>query len=220
MKSQKGFIVPALIVLGVLVLGGLAYYSLRNASSTATSTPASVIESDDNNSRDTETTATVTTTVDNTSETSVQNETGLNYSSSNKSSPLVEVTAAGTLAQRLGLTTLTDTDYSYAISYPKGWSSSGASSLVTVSNGRSSIIITSQNIQPETSQAFAMQNGVTNGITTTEINAYNATAVPAGNQTTYYIVNGAVGYKLVVTDLGDTEVLRTILLTFTVTKQR
>ncbi|MBX4189574.1 hypothetical protein KW785_03210 [Candidatus Parcubacteria bacterium] len=217
MNSEKGFIIPALAILGVAILGSVVYYYSKNNSDLASSTPAAVVESVDTDSE----TPVVTGDKSTTTTSDVTLSVSSSPSKSKSEESLVQVTAAGTLAQRLGLTTLTNLDYSYAISYPKGWTSSGASSLVTVTNGRSSIVISSTNISSgTTAQSLAAQNGDTNGFITTRINAYSAFETSAGNQNVYYIVNGSVGYRLAVTDLGDSGVLETELLTFTVTKQR
>ncbi len=219
MTSYKGFIIPIIALLTVLIVGGVVYhYSDKGTQSS--STPAAVVSAikDDEpvTVKPTSNTANVTD-----ASVFVTPEPTTPVVTSSNDTGLVQVTTAGTLAQRYNLETLTNTDYSYAISFPQQWSSSGASSLVTVTNGRSSIVIASQAVAAGINAAtFAAQSGATNGFITTKVNGYTAYETIVGNQNTYYIVNGSVGYKMVVTDLGDTNTLETILLTFTVTKQR
>jgi hypothetical protein len=216
MNSQKGFIVPAAIVLGVVLIGaGVMYYRNHPTPDETTNSATTTNQNLTNSSGVTPSVGSSVTSANSVEANVPQKSTHQNTEG------LVQVADVGTAAQRFNLETLTNADYSYAISFPREWSASGASNAWSVTNGRSVVFIGSYNLPSGFAPVqFAAQDGVTNTFPTTEVNAYNAAEVASGNLTTYYIVNGSVGYKIVVSDAGDTETLNLILLTFTVTKQR
>jgi hypothetical protein len=208
MKNEKGFIVPLLVVIGFAVIAAVAYFHARPPQivSSPTLTTSNQTSSSNNN------VVNVGSSVLTTANSQALGQGGEQF---------VQVTDEGTAAQRFNLQTFTDTDESFAISFPRGWSQSGSGSSIFITNGESSVSVASQTIISGTSAAqFATASGATNGFMTKAANAYDGYEVISGNTTTYYLVNGAVGYKIGVTDSGDTDTLRQILLTFTYTRAR
>lgn len=222
MKSQKGFIVPLLALGLLLASGGALYYYSKDHQATST-TPASTAY-----------------TTDAASYASTNQIAGSPIAmvspSPSAKTPLpsrtalasgvafAEVSNKGVMPQRLAWQTYTNVDYSYAFSYPAGWQVSGAGGAVNVSDGRANVSFLSTNLALGTdATTFANQSGSLGGFITTKVNAYNALQTTEGGNTVYYIVNGAVGYKISVSNnltALEAAVVRDILIEFTVTKQR
>ncbi len=214
MKVQKGFITPTVVILAVVLIGAALYYSAKRPALVAL-TPTGSVSTSTAGQISTEGSETVLSAP--LSATLTANS----QSKTNFDTQLAQVADVGTAAQRFNLETFTNTDYSYAVSFPREWAASGGVGAYYITNGRSAISIASSNmVSGLTPAQFAAQDGAMNTFSTTAVNAYNAAGVISGNQSTYYIVNGSVGYKIGVTDLGDTDILRLILMTFTVTKPR
>lgn len=217
LPAQAGFILP-LLALGLLVvLGGVLYFYTKHENTTSAVTTTTTVY-----------TGTSANTGSYTAPSPVPVKTTVYTSGTvagNAGNPsLVQTSSQGVLPQRLGWQTYTNIDYSYAISRPYNWLVSGASSFVSLSDGRAMVSIQSYNILSGTNPVtFATQNGATGGFVTTKINAYTALQDTEGGNTVYYIVNGAVGYKISVTNnltADEAAVVRAMLIEFTVTKQR
>jgi len=211
MKTDRQIFVLPLILLAILllVLGGLYYYASGN-----TAYP----EGDD-------TATTTTTSYQTTSTVNSQNSylTDNAQVGNSGSQDVAQVSNQGVLPERLGWQTFTDADYSYALSYPQDWHLVGGSALASMTDGSASVSVQSFNIAPNTTPSlFASENGAS-GFESIAVNAYDAVEAFQGSNTVYFIVNGSVGYKITVpnnANENDANVVRAMLLTFTVTKAR
>jgi len=130
----------------------------------------------------------------------------------------------GVMPQRLGWQTYTNREWSYALSYPMGWQVLGGGQIALITDGRAAVSVQAVPVSAGTTATqFANMYGIYSGFVTTKVNAYTALQTTEGANTAYYITNGAVAYKILVTNnitAAEAGVIRNMLIEFTVTRQR
>lgn len=230
MNQQKGFVLPLVALVILAAVGGGLYYYTKNhpevseVGTTSTTTTVYTYYTD------TSATSTATTTVGYKTVkkqvvTYVPATAGnaLGYTGAGNAA-LVEVSGQGVMPQRLAWPTVTNIQYNFAISHPASWSATQDVSSITETDGRAVVRAQAFDIAAGTSaSAFANMQGASSGLITTKVNAYTALQTNEGANTAYYIVNGAVGYKITVSNnltAAESDIVRAILVEFTVTKQR
>lgn len=217
MNYQKGIILPILALIALVAIGsGLYYFKDKTIQTSSTS------------SISTTNLAGVANSLDDSDQT--ENEAASVSFSSNiepvavnaEGSVLVEGGSQGVLAQRLGWNTFTNRDFSYAISFPQGWSQSGDSANAFINGGSVQTTVSSQ-VLPGTSLADFAATGGGIGAEAANVNGYIALRLQEGDRTAYYIKNGSVGYKISTNSnlsSADAERVRAMLLTFTFIAKR